>query len=47
MKRYKYGVYMPNGRMITVVMEALSPADGETAVQSQYGGLRVQWMGRA
>jgi len=38
---------MPNGRMITVIMEAVSPTDGENAVKAQYGGLRVQWMGKA
>lgn len=47
MTKYKYGVYFPNGRMITVIMDALTPSDGETALRAQYGGFRIQWMGRA
>jgi hypothetical protein len=47
MTKYKYGVYLTNGRMVTVTVEALSPTDGQMMVESQYAGLRVQWMGRA
>ena len=47
MYKYKYSVYLANGRIVTVVVDAMSPTDGQMMVEAQYAGLRVHWMGRA
>jgi len=45
MKTYKYRVYLTDSRIVDVPMMANSVSDGLLAVQAQYAGKRVVWIG--
>jgi hypothetical protein len=45
MKTYIYRVYLTDSRVVDVPYSAISPSQGQMAVQSQYSGLKVVWIG--
>jgi hypothetical protein len=45
MSKYQYRIYIDN-RSFDVTQEAMTPSDGQTLLEAQYGG-RVIWMGVA
>jgi len=45
MKTYRYRVYLTDSRVIDIPFQAISPSQGQLAVQAQYAGLRVVWIG--
>jgi hypothetical protein len=45
MKTYTYRVYLTDSRVIDIPFQAISPSQGQLAVQAQYSGHRVVWIG--
>jgi hypothetical protein len=45
MKTYTYRVYLTDSRIVDIPFQAISPSQGQLAVEALYSGLRVVWIG--